>query len=307
MNSACYKTSEAIPIRGYPIENQNHQPDDTEPLLKVLGLEEKDLIDNIPNLEKLHEHYRCDGACGKRVYGTRYNTMNFDLCESCYKTPEIYEKMKVKHLASKRALEQEELKGHLRCTSCWTDTKNPPNISHICSECPEHNRRYCEKCFDTHMDLLPVEAPPTLSTSYTYKVTFVRRINDNDQEYLYVIEEMGNNVYNVDVHYYLKYFKDGQILIDWELGSYNPYFGCDVNLLEWDSEKNEILIGYSEKHGYCKVTLGLVGCQNSHQEYLKAKPGTFARSQNKEIDQRQARGQVIEFWKNGKKMESKAY
>lgn len=57
-------------------------------------------------------------------------------------------------------------------------------------------------------DLIEIETPDKLLNSYEYTITFVRYIND--QEYLYVVKEMDNNDFIVDIHYYLKYYKNGK-------------------------------------------------------------------------------------------------
>jgi hypothetical protein len=50
-----------------------------------------------------------------------------------------------------------------------------------------------------------------MNDGYQYDLTFCKIIGTS--EFLYVIEEIGGEACDVDVHYYLKYYKDGYILI----------------------------------------------------------------------------------------------
>lgn len=135
---------------------------------------------------------------------------------------------------------------------------------------------------------------------YFYDITFCTKLKDN--EYLYVVEETNHESGTgwVDVHYYLKYYKDGLILIDWELESYNPYFGCDVKKLYKNDDG--IHLEYREKHRYCKAILVPASDSEGHQDYVVSQPNKYARSQNTQLHQQQHRGTVIEFWKGDKQM-----
>lgn len=146
--------------------------------------------------------------------------------------------------------------------------------------------------------------------SYVYKIVKVKKISNN--EFLYVISEENLNAFNKDVHYYLKYFLNQHIFLDWEIDTYNPYFGCDVLSLDLeqklDENKEPIFIAkikYSEKHKICEVQIKS-DYKKSHKKYLGSKPNTFSRSQNEKTSG-DSIGTVIEFIKAGKQMESLKY
>jgi hypothetical protein len=50
----------------------------------------------------------------------------------------------------------------------------------------------------------------------------------------------------VDVHFYLYVMVKKRIVVEWEIETYNPYFGCQVELLHWLPE--HLIIIYHEKH-----------------------------------------------------------
>jgi hypothetical protein len=50
----------------------------------------------------------------------------------------------------------------------------------------------------------------------------------------------------VDVNFYLYVMVSTQIVVEWEIETYNPYFGCQVELLHWLPE--HLIIIYHEKH-----------------------------------------------------------
>ncbi len=50
----------------------------------------------------------------------------------------------------------------------------------------------------------------------------------------------------VDVHFHLNVIVDNRIIVEWEIETYNPYFGCQVNLLHWADEC--LILIYREKH-----------------------------------------------------------
>jgi hypothetical protein len=58
-------------------------------------------------------------------------------------------------------------------------------------------------------------------------------------------------------------------------------------------------VEYREKHYYCKAKIGLSD-QSGHQDYIISKPGQYLRCQNEQLDQKQNRGILLEFWNNNK-------
>jgi len=57
-------------------------------------------------------------------------------------------------------------------------------------------------------------------------------------------KELSRN--HVDVHFHLRARIDDQAIIDWEVETYNPYFGCHVQYARWWGER--VVLIYHEKH-----------------------------------------------------------
>lgn len=57
-------------------------------------------------------------------------------------------------------------------------------------------------------------------------------------------KEVSEN--GVDVDFHLRATIDGTLVIDWKVETYNPYFGCHVQLMRWYSE--HLILVYHEKH-----------------------------------------------------------
>ena len=132
--------------------------------------------------------------------------------------------------------------------------------------------------------------------SYKYKITALKKLSET--EYLYVIEE-ANMSSNQDIHYYLKYFKNNTIILDHELQTYNPYFGCKVTNLQKINE-NTIQITYYEKHKSCIVDIEYDE-KKSHKIFIKSKPKSYARSQNESTRYHEI-GKIVKFVKDSKEM-----
>lgn len=97
-------------------------------------------------------------------------------------------------------------------------------------------------------------------------------------------------------------YDNGNIIIDREMQTYNPYFNIDV--LSLDFIDNVAMISYHEKHCVCSVKI--IPNEKKHNIYLKSKPNTFSRSQNENIKDHDI-GEIIEFIKNDVIMENKTY
>lgn len=50
----------------------------------------------------------------------------------------------------------------------------------------------------------------------------------------------------VDVEFRLKVMVDDQIVVDWVVQTYNPYFGCHVGYMAWHDQ--QVILVYQEKH-----------------------------------------------------------
>lgn len=129
--------------------------------------------------------------------------------------------------------------------------------------------------------------------TYTYEINGLLMITDS--KFLYVVEECGDHDGDQDIHYYLKMFDSGKIVLDWELYSYNPYFGCNTLDLQWDEKNNIAYIRYSEKHKIYKCAIKPVSFDKGHQIYLKSQPNEFSRSENSDCANHEL-GKVVEIF-----------
>lgn len=171
-------------------------------------------------------------------------------------------------------------------------------IKDMCRECKKSNISIQENEIFFEIDSMSKYH----KLSYDYTIEALMNIADN--EYLYVVKECSfGNTYNVDIHYYLKYYKNGKIYLDHELQTHSPYFGCDIIDLELNN--NIAKITYNEKHYICEVTLEF-NYDNSHEIFLKSKPRCFSRSQNVNTKNHEI-GKIIKFTKNGVISESNTY
>ena len=105
----------------------------------------------------------------------------------------------------------------------------------------------CNECFSTGKFTLLVN-PEDLIERYDtihYKQIYSNRFSDID---VYVIYEHDNVPGIQHCEYYLLCVRDGKIILNYIIDTYNPYFGvyvisCDVNL-----QANTVNIKYREKH-----------------------------------------------------------
>ena len=109
--------------------------------------------------------------------------------------------------------------------------------------------------FESNQFDLPNKHDNRLNYSYEIIAAFV---NKEQNKFAFVICEDDNNCGNSDVHYYLKAYDNGYVVVDWELESYNPYFGCSVYYLEWIH--NSIVLIYNEKHSTNCVSIDPIDC-----------------------------------------------
>ena len=167
----------------------------------------------------------------------------------------------------------------------------------VCKECTEQNK------YDGTDEYRIYKCPKYNQTlSYNYEIISLKQINETD--YLYVVEEQNLYSSHQDIHYYLKYYKNGKIILDHELNTYNPYFGCIVKSLQLVDDTIKII--YNEKHCECEVWLIIDENNKSHNIYLKSKPSAYARSQNEDVEYHEI-GKIVKFIKDGRTMEKLSY
>lgn len=189
------------------------------------------------------------------------------------------------------------------------------NIKYYCNYCNKicvglfyqnKNKNICATCFKmvnvpNNRYKIIINEKYNRQLSYKYSVIAIKKVSAT--KYLYIIEE-SNYVENFqDIHYYLKLYSNGDIIIDYELQSYNPYFG--IHDIELDIDNNDIVtIKYEEKLSKCIVKLKPTF--NSHTVYLKSKPNRFFRAQNNDVKWHEV-GDILEFSVDGKIKKNKNY
>lgn len=154
------------------------------------------------------------------------------------------------------------------------------------------------------LDSLSLTHDSLKSELYNYEIIALLKIDNG--EYIYVVEELEDTSDIVDVHYYLKYVSNGNVILDWEIDTYNPYFGVSVSYINYDSVDRIIEIHYSEKHYVCKVKIAIPNGNKKHNNYWICKCNAYSRKQSPEYKDQEI-AEVIEFIKNDKIMIGKSY
>ena len=237
-------------------------------LLSELKISKDDLKDYVLNVDGITYHY-CD-FCGEDCVGEFYKIKNIEITNYTH-----FKDM---------------------CRQCF---KNNP-LSETADNLPVY--QYEDFWKHINKDHIAIIKPPIYAEqkSYDYDIISVKKISDH--KYIYVVEEINIYTHVQDVHYYLKFYDNGNIIIDYELDTYNPYFSVDVIYLDYVDDV--VTIKYHEKHCCCCVKVKPDG--RTHSIYLKSKPQTFSRAQNLETKDHNI-GEVVEFIKNDKIMENKNY
>lgn len=65
------------------------------------------------------------------------------------------------------------------------------------------------------------------------------------------------NKETMDIEYRLKAIVDGRQALDWEVATYNPFFGCDVGMMAW--RQDTVVVVYTEKHQTIVASVPLSG------------------------------------------------
>lgn len=169
--------------------------------------------------------------------------------------------------------------------------------NHMCEIC--YNKREDKSIQEDYKESCSVYLS---KISYTYKIIALKKLNNN--EYIYVVQEENLHEDDQDIHYYLKYYNDGFIYIDHEIQTYNPYFGCKINLIE-KIENDIIHIHYHEKHNKCNVYIKF-NVDKKHQIWMKSKPNAYMRCQNSSTKEHEI-GEIISFFNNDKPSETLSY
>lgn len=111
----------------------------------------------------------------------------------------------------------------------------------------------CKEAVKQVVEKLGIE-PESKQFGYKYRVTTAYICENDPDKFVYVLYENGcDDSYDRDVHYYIKAVDNGILVVDWELYSYNPYFGCEIAELKWVDDK--VVVKYEEKHNIYNVEL----------------------------------------------------
>jgi hypothetical protein len=188
---------------------------------------------------------------------------SFTRCEPCHLADnnillhEKYRKTLYKHDA-----DSEDLK--YKCMKCFDKY-----TVYGCRSCGYGNG-FCDTCANnenfveqhaashqTHVFKTVYPEKYDLVNSYEYVIHFFKKIGP--KKYLYVLDKHNIDYDgNMNINYYLRYYDNGEILLDWTIDTYNPYFGCTVELLEWNDMEQTATITYYEKHSKCCVKIKVI-------------------------------------------------
>jgi hypothetical protein len=92
-----------------------------------------------------------------------------------------------------------------------------------------------------------LQREPVIVDEAGYKHEITAASVDTDQS-RFAWVECHSKVYGpiVDVRLCLNAMVDGRRIIDWEIETYNPFFGCQIELFLWMSDS--LIVIYHEKH-----------------------------------------------------------
>ncbi len=149
----------------------------------------------------------------------------------------------------------------------------------------------CVSCFNEKSleEITDIEKLKERYDTIKYEIEYESKNNGIDA---YVIYEYNNCSSNQFCQYYLLCLKDGKIILNWIIDTYNPYFG--VSIKDCIIEDYFIKISYREKHYLCNVTLEYDN--DNDDEYVKYGIYNYKPT-----------GKVLEFIKGENVMESKRY
>jgi hypothetical protein len=161
----------------------------------------------------------------------------------------------------------------------------------------------CISCFN-HLGLQKADINNLRNRDETYVYEIIYTLKLAANEWIYVVYEHDNNN-TIDCHYYLKYYKNGWIILDHELQSYNPYYGCEVESVTINNDL--VTIRYEEKHCFCEVTLKPeTTSEKFTKRLLYSVPGSSSRLMKPETKSHEI-GEIIQFIKDEKEMVNKTY
>jgi hypothetical protein len=105
-------------------------------------------------------------------------------------------------------------------------------------------------------------------SKYEYKIIALKIISNN--QFVYVVERTNKDFTDdaVDTCFYLKFYDNGFITVNWLIRSYNPYFGCRVKTLDYSPETQTVTMTYHEKHGLCMAVITPDMSSKENKDYL---------------------------------------
>lgn len=153
----------------------------------------------------------------------------------------------------------------------------------------------CLDCFNKFNLVKEIDAEELKKREDTihWTITYTKTIDDIN---FYVIYEHNNVPGRQHCIYNLVAIKNGNIILNYELDSYNPYFGIDIIDVTIEQPNNIVKVVYREKHHVCEVKLKFGSDNEITNKYTI--DGIYYV---------EPIGQVIEFINNGKIMKNNRY
>lgn len=88
---------------------------------------------------------------------------------------------------------------------------------------------------------------PRERDAHGYETELIAAVcNPEQTQYAWVEYRFRELETTVDIQFYLREVKDGNLVTDWIIETYNPFFGCQVQYLAWYEDR--IVVIYLEKH-----------------------------------------------------------
>ncbi len=168
----------------------------------------------------------------------------------------------------------EELEGHFPQSHChlcdkalFSNKYKCISCCHqICSDCNEKGKQKCWCSIKTHDRTKEVVVNHI--TTLNYKIVAIKKTEDT---FIYVVKFRNCDFSQVDSGYYLKVCRKGKLILNWNIETYNPYFGCHSIKLDWNEDESMAHIIYKEKHGLCEKYIKL----DSEDNEVKSDTDTY--------------------------------
>ena len=242
--------------------------------MNALGLTKDDLNMFVKN-ETEYAYKQCN-ICMQDIHGTyiscRISGCDFDACMTCNDKAQDHLNTGYLKGSSMNKCINASCDGCIQnCIICYRMCCSN-KCEHLIYDAYKSLHKGKDTCGKVHK--FRTRKAPKYDRALSYKYIIGQVIKLGDNEYLYDFIEF-NHDRTVDVHYYVKYYKNGEILADIELDGPNPWDGIHIKEL---AKKGDYI--YVKYDGNREKTIKPVSPGQGHHIWFKSQPQTYSRVQS---------------------------